>query len=356
MSAPQDGADGASNPSRPTASSSPSTSTAPSGAPARPGPVAPRAVPNPRFRPSATPTPGAGPVAPGRSPTPGAGPAGMPRPTVSMVPGRGAAAGALRAQPRMVFKPVMPQRRKPSEQAAPQIKQEGTPSSFAGVGAGSPSGSGSGSRGGRGGAGGDRGGERGRGGRGGGRGGRREIELVASGPFSMGTGSASRAERSRRMGGSGPTAAAGRWEGGGLSGDNALKPDPGRQSYRDPDKLREREEYSDQEEDVEIVDLDDVGLLDELAPRALPRVQEKDKGKKGKGKDDKKGKGKGKKPKADVADGVEGMDLDGVKADPDAEEAEEQKRLGLKGKGKDRAQTGESLRCGWQGAILRAVH
>ncbi len=43
-----------------------------------------------------------------------------------------------------------------------------------------------------------------------------------------------------------------------------------------PDKLKDAEQYSDPEDGgVEIVDMDEVHILDELAPRALPRVAEK---------------------------------------------------------------------------------
>lgn len=55
------------------------------------------------------------------------------------------------------------------------------------------------------------------------------------------------------------------------------KTDPDRASYRNPDKLKDAEQYSDPEDGgVEIVDMDEVHALDELAPRALPRVAEKE--------------------------------------------------------------------------------
>lgn len=124
--------------------------------------------------------------------------------------------------------------------------------------------------------------------------------------------------------------ASGKWGTGGegnLDESEKLKPDPGRMAYRNPDKLREKEEYSDPEDDVEIVDLDDVGTLDELAPRALPRVQEKEKkrGKQGEEAADKKkkekGKGKGKVKTEDA------MDVDKVKPDPEDEEEREKSAL-----------------------------
>ncbi|PWN20301.1 hypothetical protein BCV69DRAFT_283176 [Microstroma glucosiphilum] len=252
---------------------------------------------------------------------------GANRPTVSMVPGRGTGA-ALRAQPRMTFKPVMPQRRKVPAAGDVQIKQENVASTSAGSSSRSASGSGRGS--------GERGrgfGRGGRGGPGGGRGGRRDIELVASGPFSLGTGSTSRLDRARqsaagRSGGAGAgMGASGKWGTGGegnLDDSEKLKPDPGRMAYRNPDKLRDKEEYSDPEEDIEIVDLDDVGTLDELAPRALPRVQEKEKKRSKQGEeaaDKKKGKGKGKVKMEDA------MDVDKVKPDPEDEEQREKNAL-----------------------------
>lgn len=55
------------------------------------------------------------------------------------------------------------------------------------------------------------------------------------------------------------------------------KVDPDRASYRNPDKLKDAEQYSDPEDGgVGIVDMDEVHILDELAPRALPRVAEKE--------------------------------------------------------------------------------
>lgn len=51
----------------------------------------------------------------------------------------------------------------------------------------------------------------------------------------------------------------------------------GSQRYRDPDQLKDREEYSDAEDGgVEIIDMDEVHSLDSSAPRALPRLKEKE--------------------------------------------------------------------------------
>lgn len=66
---------------------------------------------------------------------------------------------------------------------------------------------------------------------------------------------------------------------------DGIKSDPSRSIYRNPDAaaLKEREEYSDPEEDgIEIVDMDDVATLDELAPRALPRMKDQAGSRKGK--------------------------------------------------------------------------
>ncbi|CAO1638531.1 unnamed protein product [Sympodiomycopsis kandeliae] len=275
-----------------------------------------RAVPNPMFRPNPSNAMN------GRSPTPGGGLASA-RPTVSMVPSRGgmrtssgssASSSSTAAGPsRMSFKPVIPQRRKPSE-TVPQVKQEEPSTSLPSGSADSPAREG-----------GDRGRGRGRGrgaGRGGRGGGRQPIEMVASGPFSMGTGSLSKYERTKRIqsgssAGSGPSGG-GKWQGE-TEADN-LKPGSSmlRQSYRNPDQLKDKEEYSDQEEEVEIVDLDDVGVLDFMAPRALPRMQERENKKKSKSKSKKdKEKKKATKPKATST----------IKADPEAMEAEEQSRL-----------------------------
>lgn len=93
----------------------------------------------------------------------------------------------------------------------------------------------------------------------------------------------SKYERNRRMAGSassGPSAASGgKWQGE-TEADNLRAVSSRGSSYRDPDKLKDKEEYSDQEEEVEIVDLDDVGELDAMAPRALPRMQDVEKKKK----------------------------------------------------------------------------
>lgn len=166
--------------------------------------------------------------------------------------------------------------------------------------------------------------------------------MTASGPFAMGTGSLSRSERARRGGGMGgggggglvhlransaahrhymltsslPTPRSHSFAPGSSSAADSksdMKPLRSDASYRNPDKLRDAEQYSDQEDDVEIVDMGNVAELDELAPRSLPRMQEKDK---------KKGKGVVKKEKGK---GKEGAGI--VKPDPEDEEASDRARL-----------------------------
>lgn len=220
-----------------------------------------------------------------------------------------------------MFKPVMPQRRKHSSAGEPTIKQESTSSVLPAAGAiGTASGATSGSS--------SRGGRSGRRAAHGGRGGKEPIEMVASGPFAMGTGSISRYERRRLAGssGAGPSVSSGgKWESNGLGGggdrlNTKSDPDVRRSSYRDPDRLQEKEKYSDQEEGVEVVDIDDVADLDALAPRSLPRVQEKEKKSKKQFKTEKhKRKGKGTSTE-------DAMDFD-IKPRPDDEEAMKHARL-----------------------------
>lgn len=153
--------------------------------------------------------------------------------------------------------------------------------------------------------------------------------MVASGPFSMGTGSTSKYERSKRMasssaGGGLSMSGGDKWQGE-TEADN-LRPahaSTGRgSSYRDPDKLREKEEYSDQEEEVEIVDLDDVGDLDTMAPRALPRMQEDEKKKK-----KKEAKKKAAREQSDRQKSTADSSAAAVKADPEDVEMAEQAAL-----------------------------
>jgi DNA-directed RNA polymerase III subunit RPC4 len=108
---------------------------------------------------------------------------------------------------------------------------------------------------------------------------RKQIEMTASGPFSLGTG----ATRTRDAGKT--RAISVRGDVNQRSSLIAVKNESSssRSDYREPDKAdrREREEYSDQEDDIQIVDMGDVGNMDILAPTALPRM---------KGKAEKKGK------------------------------------------------------------------
>lgn len=158
----------------------------------------------------------------------------------------------------MQFRPVMPQRRKASESPAPpssntiESSNASSPSSHSGI----------------------------RGGRGRGRGGarppRQPVQMTASGPFALGPSARPTGKKIVPLGpgGSSLTPAG--------SADSSrsntpAKLDPDRASYRNPDKLKDAEQYSDPEDgDIEIVDLDEVHILDELAPRALPRVAEKE--------------------------------------------------------------------------------
>lgn len=166
----------------------------------------------------------------------------------------------------------------------------------------------------------------GRGGRGGGRGGGAAyapVEMVATGPFAQGTGALSRADRSRSSGtrGAGPS-----WAGAppGVSS-GVVKPEGGR--YRNPDEFKEKETYSEDEEGVEIVDMDEVHMLDELAPRALPRLKEKAKKaakkEESKPKVDKEGRTKKGKEKATVKDDPEGADLEADESDAEVAPNEE---------------------------------
>lgn len=121
-----------------------------------------------------------------------------------------------------------------------------------------------------------------------------------------------------------PSQSAGDNDGGGI------KSDPSRSIYRNPDAaaLKEREEYSDPEEDgIEIIDMDDVATLDELAPRALPRMKDQTRKSKVKREADKgvqkTDKEAGKKNEFDEEEkaGSAGASSSGkmkIKADPDA--------------------------------------
>lgn len=149
--------------------------------------------------------------------------------------------------------------------------------------------------------------------------------MEASGPFSMGSGSASRAERQKRMQTSvGPAGASALWGSGDAGAKDKPKAESSRRSnYRDPDKLQDQEEYSDQEGDVEVVDMSIVGSMDRLGPRSLPKIQgeEKKKKKPVKKEDGATAKGKGKDKPSDS-----GMNVD-IKPDPEDVEASETARL-----------------------------
>lgn len=182
----------------------------------------------------------------------------------SMVPSRSSYATASGSSApaasgaKIQFRPVIPQRRKPSESPAPQTAAD--PSQISS----SPAISGGSSR--------EGGSARGRGGA---RPPRQSAQMTASGPFSLGPSSRPSASRARVTplgpGGSGPGPAAA------AGGDaSASKAEADRASYRNPDKIKDAEEYSDPEDGgVAIIDMDQVYCLDDLAPIALPRVAEK---------------------------------------------------------------------------------
>ncbi|SNX87524.1 related to RPC53 - 47 kD subunit of DNA-directed RNA polymerase III [Melanopsichium pennsylvanicum] len=187
--------------------------------------------------------------------------------TASIIPSRSSyASPAPGAAPgsgvRMQFRPVMPQRRKASESPAPFSLDAAEYSSASPLSA--PSGPSSSPRG------------RGRG-RGGARPPRQPVQMTASGPFAMGPAARSAAKKVAPIGpgGSSLTPAAGSADS--SRSDTPAKTDPDRAAYRNPDKLKDAEQYSDPEDGgVEIVDMDEVHVLDELAPRALPRMAEKE--------------------------------------------------------------------------------
>lgn len=190
---------------------------------------------------------------------------------VSMVPSRssyaspapGAAGSAAPGSGvRMQFRPVMPQRRKASESPAPpSITAESSSASPLST----PHTSGSAPR----------GGGRGRG-RGGARPPRPPVQMTASGPFAMGPAARPTGKKVAPIGPGGSSLTPAGSADSSRSGTPA-KTDPDRASYRNPDKLKDAEQYSDPEDGgVEIVDMDQVHALDELAPRALPRVAEKE--------------------------------------------------------------------------------
>lgn len=99
--------------------------------------------------------------------------------------------------------------------------------------------------------------------------------MTASGPFALGPSARPSGKKSAPIGpgGSNLTPAASADP---SRSNTPARLDSDRASYRNPDKLKDAEQYSDPEDGgVEIVDIDEVHALDELAPRALPRVAEK---------------------------------------------------------------------------------
>lgn len=163
----------------------------------------------------------------------------------------------------MQFRPVMPQRRKASESPAPQSSTAAESSSASPLS--TPHGTGSAPIG------------RGRGrGRGGARPPRQPVQMTASGPFALGPSLRPTGKKATPVGPGGSSLTPGGSADSSRSGTPA-KTNPDRASYRNPDKLKDAEQYSDPEDGgVEIVDMDEVHVLDELAPRALPRVAEKE--------------------------------------------------------------------------------
>lgn len=100
--------------------------------------------------------------------------------------------------------------------------------------------------------------------------------MTASGPFALGP---SARPTGKKVAPVGPGGSSLTPAGGADASRNAVsaKTDPDRASYRNPDKLKDAEQYSDPEDGgVEIVDMDEVHVLDELAPRSLPRIAEKE--------------------------------------------------------------------------------
>ncbi|KAJ1017907.1 hypothetical protein NDA13_006518 [Ustilago tritici] len=192
--------------------------------------------------------------------------------SASMVPSRSSYASPAPGVPgsagpgsgvRMQFRPVRPQRRKASESPAPQSSTAAESSSASPLSTLHGAGSVPGGRG------------RGRG-RGGTRPPRQAVQMTASGPFALGP---SLRPTGKKLAPVGPGGSSFTPVGSADSsrGNIPAKTDPDRASYRNPDKLKDAEQYSDPEDGgVEIVDMGEVHGLDELAPRALPRVVEKE--------------------------------------------------------------------------------
>lgn len=107
---------------------------------------------------------------------------------------------------------------------------------------------------------------------------RGQATMVASGPFAQGSGAASRRDHSRNGNTVGGTGGPRHGLLANISMDN-LQSSSSRLDYREPDRAtkKEREDYSDPEDaGIEIIDLEDVDQLDELAPKSLPRMVKKE--------------------------------------------------------------------------------
>ncbi|SJX65477.1 related to RPC53-47 kD subunit of DNA-directed RNA polymerase III [Sporisorium reilianum f. sp. reilianum] len=192
--------------------------------------------------------------------------------SASMVPSRSSYASPAPGAPgsagpgsgvRMQFRPVMPQRRKASESPAPPSSTSAEASSASPLSTPHSSGSA------------PRGSGRGRG-RGGARPPRQPTQMTASGPFALGPSARPTGKKVAPVGPGGSSLTPASGSDASRSAVSA-KTDPDRASYRNPDKLKDAEQYSDPEDGgVEIVDMDEVHILDELAPRSLPRVAEKE--------------------------------------------------------------------------------
>lgn len=107
---------------------------------------------------------------------------------------------------------------------------------------------------------------------------RGQAAMVASGPFAQGSGAASRRDHSRNGNTVGGTGGPRHGLLANISMDG-MQPSSSRLDYREPDRAtkKEREDYSDPEDaGIEIIDLEDVDQLDELAPKSLPRMIKKE--------------------------------------------------------------------------------
>lgn len=105
---------------------------------------------------------------------------------------------------------------------------------------------------------------------------RGHTTMTASGPFAQGSGAASRRDHSRSGNTFGGTGGPRQGLLSNLSMESVqTHSTSSRLDYREPDRAtkKEREDYSDPEDaGIEIIDLEDVDQLDELAPKSLPRM------------------------------------------------------------------------------------